>query len=68
MNKIEITRITVIRTGGTDKVAFDTTLPNGCWPYDGIATVYLDLARGSAEKYLADNFAGIEFEIVGNES
>ena len=68
MSQIEITRITVIRTIGADKVAFNTTLPNGVWPYDGKATVYLDLARGSAEKYLADNFSGIEFEIVGNES
>lgn len=62
---IQVTRIVVIRIGGTDKVALDTTLPNGVWPYDGIATIYLDLASGSAEKYLADNFPDEKFEVVG---
>jgi hypothetical protein len=66
MVHITVSRIMVIRTGGTDKVALDTTLPSGVWPYEGVATVYLDLARGSAEDYLAKNFSGVPFEVVGS--
>jgi hypothetical protein len=41
---LEIKSITVMLTGGTDKVFLDTDLPDGCWPYTGMAQFHADVA------------------------
>jgi hypothetical protein len=63
---MKITKITVVRSKhGPDHVLADTDLPCGTFPYTGQQPIHFDLAADSAEKYLADHFAGIPIEIVG---
>lgn len=64
---VEITKITIIRTGGTDKIALETNMSNGLFPYTGNATLYLDVAKGTAEEYIYNNFGDIEFELINAE-
>jgi hypothetical protein len=62
---VNITKIVTVRmTHGGDTTYLHTDLPKGIWPYEGTATLTLDLARGSAEKYAAVNFPGVPHETI----
>ncbi len=61
---IEVTNICIVATGGTDAVLIDTTLPQGVWPFNGTATVKLDVARNQGEEYVKKNFPGVPYRVV----
>lgn len=62
--KIEITDIVVVSTGGTDNILINTTLPNGVWPYTGVATVKLQVCKGCGEDYVKSNFPNVPYKVV----
>ncbi len=64
MNEVTITKIITVRSMGSDTVYLHTTLPMGVWPFEGNASLKLDVARGHAEKYVAENFPGIEHTVI----
>lgn len=62
---INILKIVTVRMKyGVDITYLHTDLPNGIWPYSGIATLKLDITRGDAEVYVEANFPGIPHEII----
>lgn len=61
---IEITGITVISLGGTDDVLIHTTLPMGTWPWEGTATLNLQVSRNQGEQYVKDNFPGVPCKVI----
>ena len=66
--QITISKILILRRKNTtDKVIFTTNLPEGCWPYDGNATIEMHVANGYGEKYIRQHFPGVEFRIFDCE-
>lgn len=62
--EIEINKIICVRGAGADVLLLETTLPNGCYPFTGTATVKMDVAAETAEKYCEENFSSVELKIV----
>jgi len=61
---MKILSATCIRGNGTDVVICVTSLPNGIFPFTGNQTVRLDLAHGTAEKYMTDNMPTVPLKVV----
>lgn len=61
---IQITSITIVNTGGADKIFFHTTLPNPIWPFTGTATLSMESAQSETDKFLSDNFPDIPVKII----
>lgn len=55
---MNILKIMIVRGFGPDKICFEVDKPNGCYPFDGNATVEMKVASGTAEEYLKKNFPG----------
>ena len=64
---LQITKIVCVRIkAGGDHVYLHTTLPQGVWPFEGTASLHLDLARGTSKEYCATNFPNVPYsEIEG---
>jgi hypothetical protein len=63
--QIEIVKITVITAlGGTDTVLLETKLPQAVWPFEGTATLKLDAARNTGEKYCKEHFPKVRLAVV----
>ena len=61
---IEVGSIKILRMPyGCDHVSLETNIPNGAYPYDGFVSLNIDVARGSGEKYCAENFPGIPVSV-----
>jgi len=58
---LEVKRITIVRSG-TDKVILHVDLPEGCYPYEGDATLIMNVAQGDGLKYCLDHFPGVSIE------
>lgn len=56
MDRIEITRIDLLKHRGPDRLLLHTRLPEGCYPFVGEATLSLEVAAGTGEEYAARNF------------
>jgi len=62
---INIIKITILRSHhGADELILTTELPNGCYPYDGCSHLKMTIAKDSAEKYIENNFNGVNFELI----
>lgn len=65
MTTIEITKLKTIRQSyGPDYTYLYTDLPNGIWPFHGVATLKLEVAKGTAEDYCKRHFPDIEHEVI----
>jgi hypothetical protein len=62
--KLEIIKITVVNTGGADTIYLVTTLPNPIWPFEGNSVLKMESAQSYTEKFLADNFPGMEYKYI----
>jgi len=63
--KIEITHAVCVRLRqGADTLYLHTTLPLAVWPFDGLAFLKLDVARGQAEQYVTKNFPKLPFKLI----
>lgn len=62
---IEITQIRVL-TGayGTDKVLLETKFPSGTYPFEGVAVLTLEVARGKGVDYCVANFGKRPDEVI----
>ena len=58
-SKITVTSINVVNTGGSDKIFFESTLPNPIWPYTGTATLKMESAVHKTDEFLLTNFPGV---------
>ncbi len=61
---LEITKIQVLTGSGPDAVLLNTTLPEGCWPYTGHATLTVQVAAGTGEDYARKHFSGLDVEVT----
>jgi hypothetical protein len=62
---IKVTKICLIKSKeAPDELLLHTTLPNGMYPFNGNATITLQVAKGMGEKYCDENFERVELEIV----
>jgi len=63
--RLEITKVKVLITNGTDKVLIKTTLPPPYPPCisDGPLTISFDVTKGKGIQYVKDNFQ-LEPEVV----
>lgn len=64
MLTITIIKITIVSTCGTDMVYFTTDLPSGIWPFDGKATMKMEVAAGRGKEYVETQFPGVPYEFV----
>lgn len=62
--KMTITRATIVRGNGADKIILDTDLPCATWPYEGYQSVSFECAASHGEKYLAKHFASIPSTVI----
>lgn len=63
---IKITQIEILRMGGADRIFLQTELPEGCYPFKGIAHLRLDVASGNAEEYCKKNFPNVVVMLITN--
>lgn len=56
MVAINITGAVIVTGQGPDHVLFATDLPQSMWPYNGTATLKMDVAAGAGAQYVRDNF------------
>lgn len=61
---MRITSITIIKSQETDTLFLETDLPCGTWPYKGFQSLKTEVAHGSGEQYVRDNFPGVPLKIV----
>jgi hypothetical protein len=61
---ISVTDCVVVTGSGPDRILLHTTLPDGCWPYEGKQTIKMEVAAGTAEEYLKKNLGFLPFKIV----
>lgn len=64
MHYINVREVKVLRGAGPDRLIFQTTLPEGSYPYDGEATLTQHIAAGSAESYLSAHFPGLMYTVI----
>lgn len=55
MSVIHVTKITILRGEGSDKVYFTTTLTPSVWPYTDSPSARIEVAAGTAETWLEAN-------------
>lgn len=60
---IQITKITCVRYHTGDILYFDTTLPEGIWPFEKTAYLKMEVAANTAERYCEKNFPGVLLEV-----
>lgn len=48
---------------GADILYLETDCPEGCWPYEGKATLEMRIARGQGEEYCRQNLPEIPLEV-----
>jgi hypothetical protein len=62
---INITKISaIVRKNVTDKLLLYTEMPSGCWPFEGKATLRLEVASGTAEDYCSKHFPDVPFQKI----
>lgn len=65
MITLNVTHVHILTDGsGVDQIQMTTTLPDGCFPYTGCATVVMHVAKGGAVEWLKTNFPSIIPEIT----
>jgi hypothetical protein len=59
--EIQIRKITIMHfSHAADQIFIETSLPLGIWPFDGYQSFKFEVKKNNGEKYIADNFSGIE--------
>lgn len=66
--KFEVTHITILTGSGADHLYLHTTLPEGCYPYSGHASVRLEVAAGAGSAYVAEHLPDVPVEVVRTSS
>ena len=61
---MQITKATIIKGFGADKVILFTDLPSACYPYKGNQSLSFDTAKDTANDYMRIHFADIPYTIV----
>lgn len=65
---LEITEILIIHGSGPDKIFLETRLPNGMWPYNGNATLRLEVASETGESYCRRHFSMVPIRKIITQS
>ena len=60
---MNITKIVVTLFSGSKEFTLYTDLPKGTWPFEGYATLKIDLSS-NWEEYLERHFFGVPVEII----
>ena len=60
----KITDITILAGNGPDHVMLNTNLPNGCWPYNGNASLRLEVASGRGVDYVKEHFPDVQVKVI----
>lgn len=60
---MNILKITILLTNGTDEIYLTSDLPCGIWPYTGNQKFKTEVIPNSGINYVKDNFPGIEYEV-----
>jgi hypothetical protein len=63
MTEVKVTSISILTGDGADKLYLHTTLPVGTWPYEGNASLRLDVASKNGAEYAAEHFPGVPVEV-----
>lgn len=61
---LKINSIKIIIGCGPDYLLLKTNLPQGCWPYEGQASMRLEVAANKGVEYCEKNFSGIPVEVI----
>jgi hypothetical protein len=62
---INVTKITVVVTSGTDKIFLHTDLPSATWPYkEESQSLSIDAAHNTGAKYCSEHFPEIPVEVI----
>lgn len=60
----DITKITILLTNSTDKLVIQTSLPCATWPYEGFASLSMEIAHGQGIEYCLKHFPNFTPEII----
>ena len=64
--ELKVIGVTLVTHGkGTDTLFIETNLPQGTFPFTGMATITTPIAKGRGVQYVKDNFPGVPFENLG---
>jgi hypothetical protein len=64
LTMLNVTKITIVKSSGTDTVFLETDLPSGVWPFEGGQSFRTDVARGQGKEYVKRHFPNIPLYVV----
>lgn len=63
--ELKVSNLRILKSKfGVDQLIFDTELPNGLWPFEGNATIKMDVAHNTGEEYRRNNLIEMDYKII----